>query len=145
DPVYCRAMKRRHAHFAVLTVLLVAACACFLAATLSFATVRRHLDSLTGDGSADFYTPLLHGRVRIYLSGLGLSFVLASAWLRAVTVRPAADESLLSAVGTDFRHLRDEIAAFVRAHAGPLITLTLAALLMRLPWIDQPIRYDEAH
>jgi hypothetical protein len=115
-------------------------------ACLPFSAVRHQLDGYAGDGSADAYTPAVHDRFR-----LGLMIVAATAagafavvlWSRHLSsdgLQPVLDH-----VSGDGRRLLTDLQQLITENAGALVATLLVATAFRVPHLDAPIRYDEAH
>ena len=138
-------MFRRTQQILALAAAGVVICACFAATAVSFDAVRGYLDGLAGDGSAEPYTPQLHNRLRAYFGCLGGVGLVGVVWFTVDVRRHRAGRSLLARLRDDTSQFLGDAAAFVRRHAVALFTLTLLGLIIRAPYLDQPIRYDEAH
>ncbi len=115
-------------------------------AFLPFDAIRGYLDSLSGDGSADPYTPRLHHRLQMAWLGIGVISLVLSAgmWLGR-----SRWESGAMAYGERFRSdrqlLRSEWSAMFQGHGWLLFALLLLGIALRMPYLDQPMRYDESH
>jgi hypothetical protein len=113
-----------------------------LAALAPFDVVRSRLDALAGDGSADPYTPALHHRLRFGMAAVGASLIVLGAILWGSRQRLAAIGSRLR---EDFRRLTAWIRALSRGVTASLIVITIVAAAVRVPYLNQPMRFDEAY
>ena len=130
----------------VLAGVLVAGVVSLLASATPFTVIRGYLDSLSGDGSADPYTESLHARLRTAALLLGLLLLAVSIGLWKTRSAWAGRATHLSQVFlTDLRELRTDLFAPIRENWVAILILTLAAAGLRLPYLSQPMRYDEAH
>ncbi|SFH52652.1 glycosyltransferase family 39 protein [Planctomicrobium piriforme] len=111
-----------------------------------FETVRAQLDPLSGDGTADRYTPELHRRLQFAALTCGLLMSATAVAIRVLAPRLSGRvHGLLRRLVVDVRTLRVEITDTFRANAVVLIGLTIAAAGLRACFLDLPMRYDEAH
>ena len=121
------------------------AVSCFSIRALEFDSIRAYLDSMAGDGSADPYTPYLHQRITqvSFIGGLLFAFAAAVLWFRFQKIA-----SLVKATGKSHRlRCRQTIRqyrALIRNNVLWISLLTILAGMLRLPYLNQPIRYDEA-
>lgn len=138
-------MLRRSIIIAVVALAALGGCAGIWASSLHFEVVRGYLDSLAGDGSAEPYTPQLHTRLRIYFACLGVAGLCVTGWLVHELRRERTDGSVLIRFATDAQQLRVAYLAVLHRHCVAILVLSALGLIIRLPWINQPIRYDEAH
>ena len=122
-----------------------------VAGNTPFEPVRRHLDAHAGDGAADPYTPALHQRICLSCRVTGTLVILASwaafvALRRPRSVAQAQDcPSLRARIAADAHLLLSDVRTRLLEYRNPLIALTFAAALLRLPWLNQPLRFDEAY
>ena len=126
-----------------LIVLATAVAGLLLAAPLvPFEKVRGWVDRYSGDGSADPYTPSLHRRLQIasVVTGgalIGLAWLLAR---RGSQIRSHWSGLVRNEQSELTGQLRRELAA-----TWPLlVAVTLLSLGLRLEYLWQPMRYDEA-
>jgi hypothetical protein len=111
---------------------------------IPFGLVRSRLDGLARDGSAEPYTPELHRRLQLAaaISGGGMMVAAGGVWFRMGRGSWALSQ-------TPPRRRRPAtwrvIWRWLRPDAAWLAGVTLLALLVRLPFLTQPVRYDEAH
>lgn len=127
---------------------LAAFCGSILAlvATIPYQTARSYVDRFAQDGGADPYTSGLHARLQLtaLLSGLLLAVVAAALGASCRRLSPhaaAAMRRLQRDAGQVVRWMR----CSCRELAPAVLGLALLGLAVRLPYIDQPIRFDEAH
>lgn len=124
-------------------LIAVALLAVFL---IPFDPVRDQLDRFAGDGSADLFTPEVHWRFRMgsvaaaLLAG-GAAFVLVRRRARLAERLRLVGERL----GKDRRQLVRNVIRLVQRHRGWLLAVTVLAAAIRIPYLDQPMRYDESH
>ncbi len=116
-----------------------------IAAALPFSAVRESLDAVAGDGSAEPYTPELHRRVTIYLGCLGVALLLVAAWLAWDLRSRNGRDAWLTRLARDGQSLGQAGLREWRDHRRTLLALALVGVLIRLPYLDLPMRYDEAH
>ncbi len=137
-------VRKSHSRwFGMLVGLVVTSgIAAALAALASFDVVRTRLDALAGDGSADPYTPALHHRLQVGLAAVGASLIVLGAILWRSRQRLAAIGSRLR---EDFRRLTAWIRALSRGVTASLIVITVVAAAVRVPYLNQPMRFDEAY
>jgi hypothetical protein len=106
--------------------------------------VRTRLDRLARDGSAEPYTPELHRRLQLAAVVAGGAAIVGAAglwaWLRRGLPAPSQPAPWRRRPAT-WR----VVWRWLRRDAAWLAGLTLLALLFRLPFLTQPVRYDEAH
>ena len=115
---------------------------------LSYETVKRHLDGFASDGDADL-TPAEFDSVVLRLRLAAAAAAAAAIALVAgrQRVRSGLDALLRSAVTAAVSLVRatgHAIATESRAHLATLGFVTLVALAVRLEFLFQPMRYDEA-
>jgi hypothetical protein len=126
----------------------------FLAAALaagsfaSYTSVKSHLDSFASDGDADITRADFEGIVVRLRVGAALVLLAAiAAYVLRRRFRGVLVELAVSAVSSSvrlYRGLRVRVAAESRLHLGALGVITLAAVLVRLEFLFQPMRYDES-
>jgi hypothetical protein len=146
-----RAVPRRLARVlpAVVAILLVLAAVALVAASFaSYETVKHRLDSFASDHDADFSPARFRTvvwqlrAVAAVLAGMGAAVYLRRRRLAELT------QGLLSSAAADgaaaIRALRRAVAAESRLHLGALGALSLVAVLVRLEFLFQPMRYDES-
>ncbi len=115
------------------------------ASFLEYSVIRSFLDDRSGDGSADPYTPALHDRLTtILLTGGVLSglmiFVAALLSVKVVS-------RIISSI--NFRLRSESTIRWMRVvchqNIGWIVLMTLIAGILRWPYLNDPIRFDEAH
>lgn len=131
----------------LIAVLLGLALLLLLGSCVPFHSIRQHLDDLAGDGSADAFTPAVHSSYRT--AGLILSAALgiAGLWLLRVVLY-SADHRIFHFVGRFTDDSRDVVRSIwqqIRRSWLWLTVLIVVAGAVRLPYLHQPMRYDEAH
>lgn len=112
---------------------------------LPYTVVRSWLDASAFDGSADPYTPPLHTRLQTASAMLGTLLVgSALLWL-------TAPNAWLQSPGCWMHRFRKDALTAWKGSTEAwsrewmwLLIIAVAALSIRLPWIEQPIRFDEA-
>lgn len=121
---------------------------------LSYGTQKALVDSLAADGVSEQFTP---GRAQSLafasaLSSVGLLAAAGASWLRrerSMSFAAAALRRIFSVfarVSGDLRQMLGELAGLRedRSHLLWLSGITALGVLLRLAFLDQPIRYDEA-
>ncbi len=107
--------------------------------------IRGRLDAAAFDGSAEPYTPELHTRLQIAAAVLGTLFLAAGITCFVTRGRwIAITRPTFLKLKSDARVAGRQLFEFIRSEWILLGVVAVVALGMRLPWIDQPIRYDEA-
>ncbi|MGH3111022.1 MAG: glycosyltransferase family 39 protein [Gaiellaceae bacterium] len=139
------------AYVAVLALaafLVLLAVALVVLSFFSYESVKAHLDSFASDGDADI-TRADFDRIVVRLR-IAAALVLLAA-VAVYTFRNRLSGFLVgiaasggSSVASLRRGLRTRIAGESRLHLGALGVVTLAALLVRLEFLFQPMRYDES-
>lgn len=109
-------------------------------AALPFAALRAWVDRYAGDGSADPFTPALHGRLRIALAMTCLLCVTLAVGL----LRSRRSKDWFGRIQSDARDLLLRFRALTAHLTVGLIAATVLAALLRLPYLDQPMRFDES-
>ncbi len=114
----------------------------------SYASVKAHLDSFASDGDADVTRvdfDQLVMRLRVAAVVAALAAVAVHVGRRRVR-RLLAElaSSAASSVSSLYHGLGVTLARESRLHLGALGLVTLAALLVRLEFLFQPMRYDES-
>ncbi len=112
---------------------------------LPFSVVRSWLDASAYDGSAEPYTQSLHGRLQVASVVIGTLLVgNALIWL-------LAPNAWLQSPGRWMHRFRQDavtgwtnITSALRTEWFWLLFITIVALAIRLPWVEQPVRFDEA-
>jgi hypothetical protein len=127
--------------------LLVPAAVALLTSLLPFGPVRGYLDSFARTGAAHEYTPALHAGItaKLRLAGAGLFIAGLLTWrLRARLARLLG--GLLSRVRAELREVRCALRAARPdpRHAAALLAVVALAAALRLAFLSQPMRYDEA-
>ena len=123
-------------------LIIIAGIAAALAALAPFDSVRLRLDALAGDGSADPYTPALHRRLQLGLVAIGASLISLGSILWGSRRRLAA---IWPRLRDDGRKLFRWLRALQRGIKAPLLAITIVAAVVRVPYLDQPMRFDEAY
>jgi hypothetical protein len=129
-------------------VLLLLAAGLALGSFLSYASVKTHLDAFASDGDAG----LTHGRfdaivVRARLAAVVVALVAIGVYVRRRRLGRFAGElgdSIAVSAGRLWRGLGRALAHESRWHLGALAGITLIAVLVRLEFLFQPMRYDES-
>jgi dolichyl-phosphate-mannose-protein mannosyltransferase len=133
------------AFVAVLAILALALAAISFA---SYTTFKEHLDAFASDGDADVSRGDFHAiELRLRLAAVGAALAAATVyWWRRRLARWLAE--LASSIAASFfalRHgLRSTLANESRLHLGALVVVTLVAVVVRLEFLFQPMRYDES-
>jgi len=132
-----------------VTVLLALGGLCWWLSMLSYEAVDAAVDALATDGSADPFTASVFGRLVRALRVVGSAMVLAGFGL--VTFQRAVQRAigrLLDAALALTKVLGESIRTWARTestvHCWTLIGLCGVAVAIRLFFLFQPIRYDEA-
>jgi len=113
---------------------------------LPFQDVRHWLDAHAGDGSADPYTPQLHRTIRMAAAAtlvvwIGTGALIGFA-LKRYSVRIG---SWIDGLRRELRWFRSSGRRLLAAHGLTLLALALLAAVVRLPYLSQPLRFDEAY
>jgi len=146
------ASRQRLAGLIVLVLallLIVAAVVLAVGSFSSYDTVKQRLDGFVADGDADFSPRAFDAAVlRMRLGAALVALTGLTVYLgRAPTSRRVA--GLLASIGAAGSALvvglRAAIAAESRVHLGVLAALTATGLLLRVAYLFQPMRYDEAN
>ncbi|TWT55430.1 hypothetical protein KOR42_28160 [Thalassoglobus neptunius] len=125
-------------------VSLVIACGALISIAGSFTSydlLRGFLDRYSGDGSADAYTPGVHDRITTFLLFTGVIGGLLAAtvwWL------PKSLWDRVEIRGRTRRTIEDWFA-ITSENALLLSLFFLCAVLFRIPFLNDPIRFDEAY
>lgn len=118
----------------------------FSAALLPFHTIRAPLDALAGDGSAEPYTETVHQRLQLaavvfgLFSLAGLAVVLKNHRRCAESVGWASRQLQI-----DVQDVRTALSAAVWEMRYELIVLSAIGAGLRLMYLQQPMRFDEAY
>lgn len=129
-------------------VLVLTALALVTGSFASYATVKHRLDQYASDHDAElsperFRTIVWQVRVlAVVLAGLAGAAYARRRWLarRVETLLRSLRGESTAAVSS----LRGAIAAESRLHLGALAAVALAAILVRMEFLFQPMRYDES-
>jgi hypothetical protein len=114
----------------------------------SYASVKAHLDSFASDGDADvtradFDVIVLRLRLAATVAALAaVAVAVGRRRIRRLLVDLAA--SAASSLSSLYRGLGITLAGESRLHLGGLGLVTVVALLVRLEFLFQPMRYDES-
>lgn len=135
---------------AVVVALVLAAAAALLIAVsfLSYATVKHRLDLYASDHDANFSRGR-YDTVVWQLRALAALLCAAAAAVHLSRRRLArASRMLLRSAAADtsaaVRVVRRTVAAESRVHLGSLVAIVAAGVLVRIDFLFQPMRYDEA-
>jgi hypothetical protein len=133
---------------AVAVLLGLLGLALAAASFASFTSVKGHLDSFASDGDADvtrneFDSIVLRLRAAAAVAGLvALGVGTGRKRLRRLLAELGA--SYATAISALLRGLGTTVAKESRLHLGALSTITGVAVLVRLEFLFQPMRYDES-
>ena len=114
----------------------------------SFTSVKSHLDSFASDGDADvtrteFDAIVVRLRAAAAVAGLvALLVCTRRKSLRRLLAELGA--SCATAISSLLRGLGTAVATESRLHLGALLAVTVIAVLVRLEFLFQPMRYDES-
>jgi hypothetical protein len=120
----------------------------FVASFASYERVKRRLDSYASDGDAGFSRHTFH-LVVVELRVIAPLLVLAAVAVH-VKRRPigGAVETLFASISSSLRQAlaraREAVIEEPRIHFAALGLVTIGALLVRLEFLFQPMRYDES-
>ncbi len=137
-----------------VTVIAVIICAsglaCVAASFTSFEWAKVRADRLTVDGTADFFTPEFFGRLVLRARVAGVLALLSGSALFRVRGRAARKIALLfRAIVVSAREGITRLLAFLREgdrlHLAALGIIVFCAVLVRLAFLAQPMRYDETY
>jgi hypothetical protein len=125
----------------VIGMMLVTGSLLLAGSWFPYQTIRSYLDSHAGDGSAEPYTADLHQRVTLYCRILGLACYLAAgtcfAYRDQISRRLTWEGDFFSRAWHSFRSNR--------AQVGLMLLIMTAAALVRIHFLDLPMRFDEAY
>ena len=129
-------------------LLLAAAAVLVLGSLLSYATVKHRLDAFASDHDANLSAARFH---TIVWQVRALAAVVAAA-AAAIHARRRAATAAIDAFGRDATResrllaavARRSLVAETRLHLAALGGITLCAILVRLDFLFQPMRYDES-
>lgn len=138
----------RVAVFAFIAFLGLLAVALAVGSFASYPSVKAHLDSFASDGDADVTRADFDAivvRLRLTATVAALAAVAAYAGRRRLR-RFVAElaSSAVSAISSLYRGLGATLARESRLHLATLGLVTSAALVVRLEFLFQPMRYDES-
>ncbi len=109
---------------------------------LPFRVVREVLDRRAGDGSADLYTHALHGRVSwactVVLCVMLVGVIALLAYRRRIS-------SGVKARATEASRLYSSLIRSFKIAWPSLLVVCVVAFLIRWPYIDLPMRFDESY
>ena len=133
---------------ALVLLLGLVAVALAVGSLASYETVKERLDSFASDGDADVTRADFDAivvRLRVAAAVLALVAVAGFAARRPLgRLLAGLGASVAEACSGLAGGLRAAIARESRLHLGALVVVTLAALLVRLEFLFQPMRYDES-
>ena len=132
--------------YAIVGLPLLMGVAALCSGLVRYDVVRGALDSLAGDGSADPYTRALHQRLGQVAVATGLTLIASSIvlWLNRGRLFGRGGSMLRSGRQRCVRTVR-LLRALVRGNWKWIFRLTVLGGLLRLPYLFQPIRFDEAY
>lgn len=107
---------------------------------ISFDSMRAYLDSLSGDGSAEPYTNLLHDRVTTFAFTIGLVCAALSVFIVVLPEKWIDVMACRSRTHVTWRACKEVVSGEV----SWLIGLTIVATAVRIPYMFDAIRFDEA-
>jgi hypothetical protein len=126
--------------------IVVIGAALVASALTPFHIVRGHLDRRAGDGSADPYTPQLHRRLQIACALAGAAATCGGvAMLFLARRRPGWLAGARRRWRRDGRRFGRHARRLRRIDLVAMAGLMMIAALVRWPYLDQPMRYDESH
>jgi hypothetical protein len=115
---------------------------------VSYETVDARLDAFASDGDADVSRADFDAIVlRLRIAALGAAVAACAVYVGRRRLGRLLAELAASAAASAaalWSGLRTAVAAESRLHLGALALVTLAALLVRLEFLFQPMRYDES-
>ncbi len=118
------------------------------ASLLPYDMVKARLDSMAADRMAEEFDAAAFSELVSRLRAFGVALIVVAA-LIVIFRRPLSRwlEGLFLSLGTLWRDFREAcvLSREGRFHVIAFWTVTAAALALRLLFINQPIRYDEAH
>ncbi len=131
-------------------VFMIVGIALACVSMVSFDVVRGILDAISGDGSAEPYTPNLHQRLQaIFVLASAFCGLIAGTCIGLRTTKPGriAEAKITSFFEKFYDDFGLLIAAVGKVLASSiwmiLFSITLACVV-RLPFVQTPIRFDEA-
>lgn len=141
----------RIASWIVVGIALVAGLLALTLALVSFASftsVKAHLDSYASDGDADvtrgeFDAIVLRLRAAAAVAGL-VALAVYAGRRRLSRLLAELGASCATAISSLRRGLASALVAESRLHLGALLAITVIAVVVRLEFLFQPMRYDEA-
>jgi hypothetical protein len=134
----------------VATVSMMAGVVLACVSMISFEVVRGMLDSISGDGSAEPYTPKVHQRLQTIFA-LSSAFCVLMASL-CIGLRATKRGKVFEAkITRNLQKLYDDfgllVAAVGKVLASSILLILFSVILacaVRLPFVQTPIRFDEA-
>ena len=127
-----------------LALLIILECTCVMLSLLPFEIVKAKIDALGRHGSTDFFTARYYAQISLYIRITSLAILLLSILflkkLHAYLV--TLFQSFLQAV-KDVLQLCKRLCADKKQMAGLLIII-IFAVVMRIWFLFEPMRYDEA-
>ena len=129
-------------------ILLAAAAALVVGSLLSYATVKHRLDAFASDHHANLSPARFHAIVwQLRVLAAGIAAAAVATQLRRRTIATAADAFGRETAGETrvlVRAARRALATDSRLHRAALGGVAVCAVLVRLDFLFQPMRYDES-
>ena len=121
---------------------------------VSFASVRSSLDAISGDGSAEPYTPILHRRLQtilvaasafcFFVAAASFSFVATQRGKIAAVRMTNYLQAFSGNLWLDFWRLVASLKRVLTSSRWLILFSIAIACVVRLPFVQTPIRFDEA-
>ena len=140
--------KSRRTSRWILLALVMAGVFGLAVSALDFAAMRGYLDLQAGDGRADPYTRELHQRIMFALRCAGAVFIVLA--LVIVFIRERFERQAGMFLGAWWRDLKSAVHAARsfcsdRSSLMTLLVITGIAVVLRIQYLDVPVRFDEAY
>lgn len=136
--------------YAVAIALLVLAGVLLVVASMPYLDLKAQLEALTLHGHADVFTAPLHQRIVILLSVAAAACVAVALVVFVLRNQISwwagyAASSVTSFTGEVYAEARSALRSESRAHLSVLASVLLIGFALRMLYLFQPMRYDEAY
>ncbi len=131
--------------FLLATIALVLSATAIGFVTVPYTNLRTYLDSFSGDGTADAFTESIHRQLQQCMVVASLALACFFGGILYARNRLCSYFSLqIDAIVQELQQAKQWIVHQPNAMIAMLAT-TAIAVALPLPYMDEPIRYDEAH
>ena len=116
---------------------------------IPFGSAKSFIDAIAPDGRSEQFTSILYQGITTRAWGIGCAFLVAACVLCAgrktacAYVRFIMDESLFE-LRVFVRNMFEALRGEEKTHLSALLVILLSALAVRLWFLFEPMRYDEA-